>query len=177
MGWANIVTTLRILLIPLLVWLILIETEPAAIAAAFVFFFAAATDRLDGYLARRLASTTRTGQWLDPLADKLLISAPVITLLLLGRFPLWGAAIIVAREAGVSALRAWLGLHGRSMPASQWGKAKTAGQVLAVFLYLVPLRGAADARFWALVLASALTVWSGLDYVFKLDRRAPAEGS
>ena len=159
----------------MLVWLILIDTEPTAIAAALVFFFAAITDRLDGYLARRLESTTRTGQWLDPLADKLLISAPVITLVALGRFPLWGAVIIVAREAGVSVLRAWLGLHGRSMPASPWGKAKTAGQVLVVFLYLVPLRDAAAARFWALVVAAALTVWSGLDYAFRLDRHAPVE--
>lgn len=150
------------------------DTEPAAIAAALVFFGAAATDRLDGYLARRYESATRTGQWLDPLADKLLISAPVLTLTALGRFPVWGASVIVAREVAVSLLRAWLGLRGRAMPASQWGKVKTAAQVLAIFLYIVPLGARADdARFWSLVVAVALTVWSGLDYAFKLGSRAP----
>ena len=153
--------------------LILSEERTAAYAAALVFFAAAATDGLDGYLARRYESTTRLGQWLDPLADKLLISAPVVTLVALDRFPLWAAIVIVARELAVSLLRAWLGTRGRSMPASSWGKVKTAAQVLAIFLYIVPLGDGADgARLFALVLAVALTVWSGIDYVLRIEERA-----
>jgi CDP-diacylglycerol--glycerol-3-phosphate 3-phosphatidyltransferase len=154
--------------------LIVADTEPAALAAALVFFVAAATDGLDGYIARRYDTATRTGQWLDPLADKLLISAPVVTLTVLGRFPLWAAAAIVAREVAVSLLRAWLGTRGRAMPASPWGKAKTAAQILAVFLYIVPLGPQGEGvRTVALWLAVVLTVWSGLDYFLRLRERAP----
>jgi CDP-diacylglycerol---glycerol-3-phosphate 3-phosphatidyltransferase len=173
-GWANIVTGIRILLTPVLVILLLQGSRGAALVAGVVFFAVAATDSLDGYLARRYDHTTRTGQWLDPLADKLLITATLVTLVALGRFPLWAAVVIVAREASVSVLRAWLGTRGRAMPASNWGKAKTAGQVLAIFLYIVPLGpGAEDARFVALLLAVALTVWSGVDYALRLAVRAP----
>lgn len=164
----------RILLIPVLVVLILAETEASDLIAATVFFVAAATDGLDGYIARRYDTATRTGQWLDPLADKLLISAPVVTLTVLGRFPVWAAVVIVAREVAVSLLRAWLGTRGRAMPASSWGKVKTAAQILVIFLYIVPLDGRGDApRAVALWLAVILTVWSGLDYVLKLRERAP----
>ena len=143
------------------------------VIAAVLFLVAAATDGLDGYLARRYASATATGQWLDPLADKILGAAPGVTLTVLGRFPLWAAVVIVARELGVSLLRAWLGTRGRPMPASGWGKAKTAAQMAAVLLYLLPLGpGAAGLRFWALVVAVVLTVWSGLDYAIKASRPA-----
>ena len=143
------------------------------VIAAAVFVVAAATDGLDGYLARRYATTTATGQWLDPLADKILVAAPVVTLTALGRFPLWAAVVIVARELGVSLLRAWLGNRGRSMPASGWGKAKTAAQMAAVLLYLLPLGpGAGGLRLWVLLVAVALTVWSGLDYAVKAARPA-----
>lgn len=163
-------------LAPLLALLVLWDRPAAAFLAAALFVVAAATDGLDGYLARRYAATTRTGQWLDPLADKLLVAAPVVALTVLGRFPLWAAAIIVAREMAVSILRAWLGARGRSMPASGWGKAKTAAQMVAILLYLLPLGPEAGAvRFWTLVAAVALTVWSGLDYAFQVGRRgAPA---
>jgi CDP-diacylglycerol---glycerol-3-phosphate 3-phosphatidyltransferase len=161
----------RILLAPVLALLILWDRPAGDVIAAAVFVAAAATDGLDGYLARRHATTTATGQWLDPLADKILVAAPIVTLTALGRFPLWAAAIIVARELGVSLLRAWLGSRGRAMPASGWGKAKTAAQMAAVLLYLLPLGTGADAlRLWTLAIAATLTVWSGLDYAFKAAR-------
>jgi CDP-diacylglycerol---glycerol-3-phosphate 3-phosphatidyltransferase len=161
----------RILLAPVLALLILWDRPAGEVIAAAVFAAAAATDGLDGYLARRYATATATGQWLDPLADKILVAAPIVTLTALGRFPLWAAAIIVARELGVSLLRAWLGSKGRAMPASGWGKAKTAAQMAAILLYLLPLGAGADAvRSWTLAVAAALTVWSGLDYAFKAAR-------
>ena len=178
LGWPNLISLFRILLIPALVLLIVDGSRVASFAAAAVFVFGALTDGLDGYLARRYDSVTRTGQWLDPLSDKVFVSAPVIALTVLDRFPLWAAAIIVVREIAISLLRAYLGTRGRAMPASALGKAKTAGQLLAILLYLLP--GVVDAiQPWGtvvVVVAVVLTVWSGLDYAVKSLRavRSPA---
>jgi CDP-diacylglycerol--glycerol-3-phosphate 3-phosphatidyltransferase len=153
--------------------LVLSRERPAAYAAAALFVVAGVTDGLDGYLARRHASVTRLGQWLDPLADKALITAPVVALVIVGEFPLWAAAVIVVREFAVSLLRAWLGTRGRAMPASWWGKAKTAAQLLVVLLYLLPdlSEPARDVRLWFLLAAVVLTVWSGLDYLWRALRQ------
>src|SRR5439155_1022532 len=165
-GWPNVVSVLRALLVPFLVVLILAQERVASYIAAAIFVVGAATDGLDGYLARRHAATTRTGQWLDPLADKVLVSAPVITLSALGRFPVWAAVIIVARELGVSVLRVVLGLRGRSMPASRAAKAKTTLQLLAITLYILPLsRGANDGKLAVLVAALVFTVATGVAYL------------
>jgi CDP-diacylglycerol---glycerol-3-phosphate 3-phosphatidyltransferase len=110
------------------------------------------------------------GQWLDPLADKILVTAPVIALTATGRFPVWATVIIVLREFAVSLLRAWLGARGVSMPASPWGKVKTAVQMVLVPLYLLPLEGVAGLRLAALWIAVVLTLWSGLDYFLKAAR-------
>ena len=168
----------RILLAPVLAVLVLSRDTVAAYAAAVLFVVAAVTDGLDGYLARRYSAVTRLGQWLDPLADKALVTAPILALVVVGAFPAWAAVIIVVREFAVSILRAWLGTRGRPMPASRWGKVKTAAQMLVVLLYLLPgLAGAAaEVRFWLLVVCVVLTVWSGLDYVLRAFRpaRSPA---
>lgn len=141
----------------------------AAYVAAVVFVIGAATDRLDGYLARRFASATRTGAWLDPLADKLFVLAPVVALTTEGRFPLWATIVFVVREVAVSVLRAWLGTHGRSMPATPLGQWKTALQMVAILLYLLPLAPSLDpVRMSVLVAAVALTVWSGFDYLVRV---------
>jgi CDP-diacylglycerol--glycerol-3-phosphate 3-phosphatidyltransferase len=166
------------LLVPVLVVLIVANRRPASYAAAAVFAVGALTDGVDGYLARRFASVTRTGQWLDPLADKLFVSAPVLALTALGRFPVWAAAVIVARELGISALRVYLGLRGRAMPASGAAKVKTLVQLLAITLYILPLGpGAHDPRLAVLVVAVALTVATGADYAVRSlgpRREAPA---
>lgn len=141
----------------------------AAYVAAVVFVVGAATDRLDGYLARRFASATRTGAWLDPLADKLFVLAPVVALTAVDRFPLWATMVFIVREVAVSVLRAWLGLHNRSMPATPLGQWKTALQMLAILLYLLPLAATLDpVKLTVLIAAAALTVWSGLDYLVRV---------
>ena len=163
----------RILLAPVLVVLVLSDNDAAGSVAAAVFVFGAFTDGLDGYLARRYSGSTTIGQWLDPLADKILVSAPVIALSIEGEFPVWAAVVIVGRELAVSLLRAYLGSRGVGMPASPWGKAKTAVQMVLVPLYLLPLGTGADTgRRIVLGLAVALTVWSGLDYFLGAGRRA-----
>jgi CDP-diacylglycerol---glycerol-3-phosphate 3-phosphatidyltransferase len=153
------------LLVPAVVLLILARDRDASYVAAGLFVVGAATDGLDGYLARRHRATTRTGQWLDPLADKVLVAAPVITLAGLGDFPVWAAVIIVAREVGVVALRVFAGTRGRGMPATGWAKVKTTLQLVAITLYILPLgRDARGLRLSMLVAAVVLTVWTGLQY-------------
>jgi len=168
LGWPNVVSVLRALLVPFLVVLILAPERTASYIAAAAFVVGAATDGLDGYLARRHSSSTRTGQWLDPLADKVLVSAPVVALAALGEFAVWAAAVIVVRELGISILRVVLGLRGRSMPASQAAKVKTTLQLLAITLYILPLGGGADdVKLTVLVAALVLTVVTGVQYVVK----------
>jgi CDP-diacylglycerol---glycerol-3-phosphate 3-phosphatidyltransferase len=171
---------LRVLLVPFLVILILARERSTAYLAAVIFVVGAATDGLDGYLARRYDSTTRTGIWLDPLADKILVATPVITLAALGEFPVWGAVILVARELAVSLLRVILGFQGRSMPASRAAKVKTTLQLLAITLYILPLGDAANGlRLGVLIVALALTVYTGAQYALQAlgwprDRREVA---
>ena len=151
---------------PVMVVLILARDRTGSFVAAALFVVAAATDGLDGYLARRYDSTTRTGQWLDPLADKVLVAAPVITLATLDAFPLWAAFAIVGRELAISILRVVLGLRGRAMPASSGAKIKTTVQIVAITLYILPLGpGASTLRLVVLVAAVALTLLTGIDYL------------
>jgi CDP-diacylglycerol--glycerol-3-phosphate 3-phosphatidyltransferase len=158
----------RVLLVPFLVVLILARERSASYVAALVFAVGAATDGLDGYLARRHASTTRTGQWLDPLADKVLVAAPVITLAAMGEFPVWAAVVIVAREIAVSLLRVALGLRGRAMPATPSAKVKTFVQLTAIALYILPLGVSWHGlKLGLLIAAVVLTVWTGLQYVVR----------
>jgi CDP-diacylglycerol--glycerol-3-phosphate 3-phosphatidyltransferase len=160
-----------VLLAPLLVVLILARTGTASYAAAAVFVVGGLSDGLDGYLARRHRMTTRTGAWLDPLSDKLLVAAPIVTLTAIGEFPIWAAAAILAREAAVTGLRIVRGTRGASMPASSVAKLKTATQLLAVTLYLLPLSNDADPfRLVVLVVAVAITLYSGLDYFLRARR-------
>jgi CDP-diacylglycerol---glycerol-3-phosphate 3-phosphatidyltransferase len=161
-------------MVPVLVVLIVLETRAASYAAAALFVAGGLSDGLDGYLARRNAMTTRTGAWLDPLSDKLFVSAAVISLAAIDRFPLWAAIAILAREVAVTALRAVRGTQGTSMPASGLGKAKTASQLLAVTLYILPLSPSADGvRLATLVVAVAFTLASGLDYFVRVRRPVP----
>ncbi|MGH2572254.1 MAG: CDP-diacylglycerol--glycerol-3-phosphate 3-phosphatidyltransferase [Actinomycetota bacterium] len=165
LGWPNIVSVLRVLVSPSLAVLLLAQETTASYVAAAIFVAGAATDGLDGYLARRYSASTRTGQWLDPLADKILVSTPVVIMTALGDFPLWAAIVLVARELGVSVLRAYLGFRGRSMPASRGAKVKTTLQLLAVTMYILPLGAGADGvRVGLLLAAVVMTVLTGLAY-------------
>ena len=156
------------LFVPFLLALILFKTRATAYVAAAVFVTGAATDGLDGYLARRYGASSRTGQWLDPLADKILVVGPVVALTAQGRFPMWAAVIIIAREAGVSLLRVVLGTRGRPLPASQAAKLKTAIQLLAITLYILPLGPeATGSRLTILSAAVALTVFTGALYAIQ----------
>jgi CDP-diacylglycerol---glycerol-3-phosphate 3-phosphatidyltransferase len=155
----------RILLVPVVVWLLVVGSAGARWAAGIVFLVGAVTDGVDGYLARRWDVKTKTGQWLDPLADKALVAAPIITLAVQGEFPIWAAVLILGREVAVALLRVLLGTRGRSMPASFPAKVKTVTQIAAITMYVLPLGTWADGlKFAVLMAAVVLTLFTGVQY-------------
>jgi len=163
---ANALTLLRVALVPVIAALVIID-DPAGRWWAFgIFIFAALTDSIDGWVARRLIGVTRWGQLADPAADKVLIIGSLGVLVYLGRLPWWAVAVIVAREVAVTWQRQMLLQSDIVMPASLFGKAKTVSQVIAVSAYLYP--GAPDAlRSTLLWVALALTVLSGVEYAWR----------
>ncbi|HVE91016.1 MAG TPA: CDP-diacylglycerol--glycerol-3-phosphate 3-phosphatidyltransferase [Actinomycetota bacterium] len=160
---ANAFTFLRVGLVPVFAWLLLVREPPLPVLAAVVFAVAAATDGLDGYVARRLDLVTGLGQFLDPLADKLLVGTALGALAVAGRIP-WGAALVILfREVAVSVLRVVLARRGRSLPASSMGKAKTVLQIIAV-VALTALPRQHRLSVGLLALAVGVTVISGCQY-------------
>ncbi len=171
---ANTVTFLRVLLVPVILWLLLAETDGGTERwwAFGIFVFAAATDSVDGWVARRYHGVTRWGQLADPIADKLLIVGALASLAFVGELPWWAVTVIVARELSVTLLRVVL-VRRRDlvMPASPWGKIKTVSQVIAVAAFLLPGMPEVAARR-LLDLAVVLTIWSGIEYAFRAGRLA-----
>jgi CDP-diacylglycerol--glycerol-3-phosphate 3-phosphatidyltransferase len=165
LNWANFFTFLRVALVPLFAWLLAVREPSEPIWAAIVFAAAAATDGVDGYVARRWDLVSGFGQSLDPLADKLLVGTALVALALDARIPWWAVVVILAREfiVGVG-LRAWLGRTGRALPASNLGKVKTAMQILAVLL-LTTLEPGNAVALAALYAAVTLTLVSGALYL------------
>lgn len=167
---ANTVTVARFVLVPLVVVALLLDDGGGGWrwAAAGVFVLAAATDRLDGWLARRLGQVTDWGKLVDPIADKALVGAALITLSALGDLSWWVTVVILVRELGITALR-FAVLRYAVIAASPGGKAKTVLQTVGITLFLLPLETLPDAvRVVAWVVLGAaivLTVLTGLDYV------------
>ncbi|MBM7461303.1 CDP-diacylglycerol--glycerol-3-phosphate 3-phosphatidyltransferase [Rhodococcus coprophilus] len=170
---ANILTVVRIALVPVFLVLLFVgdgHDTGWRLAATAVFAIAAVTDRIDGQLARRYGLVTDFGKMADPIADKALIGAALVGLSLLGDLTWWVTAIIAARELGITAMRFAVLRHG-VIPASRGGKAKTFVQTLAIGIYLLPLPDAiAPVAVALMVLAVALTVVTGLDYVVQAVR-------
>ena len=171
-NWPNLLTVLRILLVPVLVVALLANAGEGDVLAAIVFSLASVTDFVDGYLARARNSVTTFGKLMDPLADKLLIIAALISLVSLHRLAAWIAMVIIARELAVTVLRMGASQAGVIMPASNFGKAKTCIQIAAV-LGVIAVRGSHHPAWLDVLLyaAVAVTVASGLDYFFGLRRR------
>ncbi len=132
----NLLTMLRVVMIPIVVWLVYDGRPVMNYWAAFVYAAAAATDALDGWLARKRGLVSVLGQLLDPLADKLLIMALLVVMTEMGRVPAWATIIIVARELSITSLRTIAAAEGVVIAASQGGKEKAALQMVAV-LFLV----------------------------------------
>lgn len=172
---ANALTLLRLLLVPAFVALFFAGGGEAAawlFAAAGVFLLAAVTDRIDGELARRRGVVTDFGKVVDPIADKALIGAALASLSVSGELGWWVTAAILSRELGVTLLRFLVLRHG-IMPASHGGKVKTALQVMAILIYLLPLAALphgdvlAAVQPWIMGAAVTVTVATGLDYLVR----------
>ncbi|HYZ90835.1 MAG TPA: CDP-diacylglycerol--glycerol-3-phosphate 3-phosphatidyltransferase [Actinomycetota bacterium] len=161
---ANAFTFLRVVLVPVFAWLLVVREPSAPGVAAVVFAVAAATDGLDGWVARRLHLVSGFGQFLDPLADKLLIGVALVALASDHRMPWLALAAILAREVAVSIWRVLLARRGRSLPASRLGKLKTGSQILAVIL-LTALDPGSLVALIALYVAVALTWLSAYGYL------------
>jgi CDP-diacylglycerol--glycerol-3-phosphate 3-phosphatidyltransferase len=190
MNLPNALTLARIFLVPLLVVVLLTKFEGHLVlgiakgyVAAGIFGLASLTDWLDGYLARRHQQVTILGQLLDPIADKLLISAALVSLVQLDLAPAWMAAIIIGRELAVTGLRGIAQTRGLIMPASPLGKAKMMTEVIAILLLMLgqelgpTLIRLGQLSLWV-VLAFAL--WSAVEYyqtfTAVVTGRAPASG-
>jgi CDP-diacylglycerol--glycerol-3-phosphate 3-phosphatidyltransferase len=170
----NVLTMLRILAVPVIVVALLDETPNGDALAGGVFALAALSDGLDGYFARSRDAVTTFGKLMDPLADKLLIIAALVSLVSLNRLAAWVAMVIIARELAVTALRAVAAEQGMVISASWLGKLKTVLQVAAVLALIVfePAPLAVDVLVYVAV---AVTVISGADYFFGLRRRVSRE--
>lgn len=183
MNAANTVTITRMVFIPVFLvallsdWTSLIPSFEGMRSfqpwiAALVFAILAATDGVDGYLARSRNQVTTFGKFLDPLADKLLVTAALLALVELGELPTWIAFVIVSREFIVSGLRMVASAEGEVIAASWYGKVKTVLQIIAIIMFLVldaaPLSDAFDAfdyAAWAVMLAAVvMTILSMVDY-------------
>jgi len=192
MNLPNLLTLLRIFFVPLVVAVLVQENLSYSVGgfaltnellALAIFLAAAATDLLDGYLARRWKQVTTVGTLLDPIADKLLISAALIALVQAHVVTAWMAILIIGREFAVSGLRAIAAAEGYTIKASELGKTKMVAQVAAVSLVLLSmhwkgLRPASVVGLWLVVffsLASAVDYvrkfWRGIDEKVKLRRR------
>ncbi|MZP28513.1 CDP-diacylglycerol--glycerol-3-phosphate 3-phosphatidyltransferase [Heliobacterium undosum] len=175
MNLANKVTLTRILFVPLFMVILFIPEVPyREFVAAAVFILAAVTDGLDGYIARSRKQITRLGTFLDPLADKLLVTAALISLVQLGKLSAWVAVIIIGREFAVTGLRAIVAAEGHTVAASKLGKLKTVFQIITivamlideVLSFVVPL----PITDIILYLTVFFTLWSGVDYFVKAKK-------
>lgn len=174
----NLITVVRILLAPVFVWMLLADGAQDGVlrwAAAVLFILAIATDGIDGAIARRRNLVTDLGKLLDPIADKVLTGAALVSLSILGELWWWVTIVILVREVGITVWR-FVELGDRVIPASRGGKLKTIVQSVAISLYLVPLwliLGDWVHVFNAVVMgiAVALTVATGIEYLWNAFRR------
>ena len=169
----NVLTLLRILLVPVLVAALVQEGGGGDKLAAAVFVVASATDALDGWIARRQKSVSTFGKLMDPLADKLLVTAALVSLVSLDRVSAWVAMVIIAREFAVTGLRQLAMEHGEVIPASMWGKLKTVFQI-AMVLVLITVSGSPTWVDVLVAVTTVITVISGADYFFGFRSLAQA---
>jgi len=165
----NVLTVARIMLVPALVVALLGNTPAGDVLAAVVFALASLTDFVDGYLARARDSVTTFGKLMDPLADKLLIVAALISLVSLHRLAAWIAMVIITRELAVTVLRLGATQAGVVIGASLLGKVKTCLQIAAI-LAVIAVHGHQPWVSALLYVTVLVTVLSGLDYFFGLRR-------
>ncbi len=175
----NLLTGLRVLAIPLVMVLLAFPSKLSSVLAALFFALAGATDVLDGFIARRQRLVSRFGKFMDPLADKLLVSAALIMLIPLGRVPAWMAFVIIGRELAVTGLRALASSEGIILAPDRWGKTKTFLQIAALTgvilhypFFTLDFQKIGMGLLW---LALLVTVTSGCGYFYGFFTRIPKD--
>lgn len=163
MNLANRLTMLRIILVPVFLFFIAIKVKYGIYFATAVFIIAALTDTLDGYVARKRNQITKFGKFMDPLADKLIVTAALVSLVELKQLSSWVVMIIIAREFAITGLRAVAASEGVIIAASKWGKAKTVTQIIAIIATLMQIKYS----MVLIVIALIITIISGVDYIYK----------
>ncbi|GIP21499.1 MULTISPECIES: CDP-diacylglycerol--glycerol-3-phosphate 3-phosphatidyltransferase [Paenibacillus] len=185
MNLPNRITLARIFMIPIMLVFLLVDfdwwsypltwgsyTLPLNhLIGALLFIIAASTDGIDGYLARKNNMVTNLGKLLDPLADKLLVAAVLVSLVAIGKCDAWIAVVIISREFAVTGLREVALLEGSVIAASKWGKLKTITQIIAISALMLNNFPFAWVSFpfdeIAIWIAALITIYSGIDYFIK----------
>lgn len=160
MNLANKLTLGRIFLVPIfLIFIAATDIPYGTFIATFVFILASLTDKLDGYIARSRNQITNFGKFMDPLADKLLVTSALVSLVELHVVPGWAAVVIIAREFAVSGLRTVAASEGNVIAASWWGKIKTVIQIIAIIVLLLQVNIGTMASLQAKVDSSGFLKW------------------
>lgn len=171
MNLANKITILRVLMIPIFLFFLLVDFPWHMEAALAVFVLASLTDKLDGYIARKYNMITDFGKFMDPLADKLLVTGAFLVLIQLGRIEAWIVFVILTREFAVTGLRSLAAAQDVIIAASNYGKLKTVTQIIAIIILLLnnyPFSIIGFPMDTVMVyITLAITILSGLDYFIK----------
>ena len=165
MNTANKLTLLRVVMIPLFLLVLYLDVPGANYWALAIFVIASLTDTLDGYIARHYNQTTDFGKFMDPLADKCLVTAAMLWFVEIGQMPGWALLVVIIREFSVSGLRMVAADKGRVIAAGWSGKVKTASTMVCICLMLLIARPALDLVCAAVILVT--TVYSGAEYFVK----------
>lgn len=168
MSTASKITLLRIAMVPVFMVLMLLDFTFSNYAALAVFIIASVTDAVDGYIARRYNQVTDFGKFIDPLADKLLVTSALLIFIELGQMPSWVAMLIITREFAVTGLRLVAANSNRVIAAGMSGKIKTVSSIIAICVMLTPLHlleiGPMTLNWICVLVMVATTLWSGVEY-------------
>ena len=168
MNTANKLTVFRIILVPFFVLFMLTQfTKYNQLIALIIFVVASITDHFDGHIARKYNMITTFGKSMDPIADKLLVSSALICLTALGSIPAWAVIVIILREFAVSGLRLVAAENGGVIAAAGWGKAKTAAQMTAIIMLLIPIPQLYPISMIVFYISVVLTVVSLVVFMLK----------
>ena len=163
MNTANKLTMLRVLMIPAFMVVLYLGFPGANYVALVIFALASITDWLDGYIARRYNQTTDFGKFMDPLADKCLVTAAMLWFVEVGQMPAWALLTVIVREFAISGLRMNAATSGRVIAAGWSGKVKTAATMVCIILMLLPIPAIVNTLCVAIIVLT--TVYSGVEYV------------
>ncbi len=165
MNTANKLTLLRVVMIPVFLLALYLDFPFNQIVALILFILASVTDFIDGYIARHFNQITDFGKFMDPLADKLLVTSAMLWFVEVGQMPAWALLVVIAREFAVSGLRMVAAPKGIVIAAAWSGKIKTASTMVCICLMLLPIPPLLNTVCVAVILVT--TVWSGIEYFLK----------